>query len=141
MNKFEGSEIVPKTLKNEKIIKISSEIYIRVIQSPDFNKLKIDLETLKEKGINSLGICLMHSFSFNLHEQMVAELATHIGFSNVSVSSTIFPKISLVRRGNAALLDSYLNPIISNYLTRFSKGFSSESNSTGKKQHFILTNS
>jgi 5-oxoprolinase (ATP-hydrolysing) len=112
---------------NGPVLKLAESTYLRILQKPNLKKLAKNLLSIKNKGINSLGICLMHSYIFDLHEQIVFRLAELLGFSNISCSSKIFPKVNFVRRGNATLLDAYLNPIISEYLERFLSGFTDSS--------------
>lgn len=109
------------------VIQVGESSFVRVLQKPDLRQVVEDLRRLKLQGITSLGICLMHSYLFDAHEAAVWKLAKSFGFANISCSSKIFPKVNFVRRGNATLLDAYLNPIISEYLARFLSGFSDAS--------------
>lgn len=121
---------------NGPIIKLGESNYIRIMVRPDLRKLKKSLQELRQKDISSIGICLMHSYIFHVHEDAVYEMAKTMGFSNISCSSRIFPKVNFVRRGNATLLDAYLNPIIAQYLSRFLSGFSNpESISINEKKN------
>lgn len=112
---------------NGPLVRMGEVSWIRVLQPPDLKRLARDLLRLKREGVSSLGICLMHSYLFDLHELAVLRVAQKIGFDNISCSSRIFPKANFVRRGNATLLDAYLNPIISDYLRRFLSGFTDAS--------------
>jgi 5-oxoprolinase (ATP-hydrolysing) len=106
------------------LLKLGESSFVRVLQKPNLSKIKTLLESIKRKGLESIGICLMHSYIFDVHEMVIFRIAEHLGFRNISCSSKIFPKVNFVRRGNATLLDAYLNPIISDYLQRFLSGFS-----------------
>lgn len=124
-----NSEAAPPSPPNidGPVVRVGEVSLVRVLQSPDFKRLALDLMRLKRAGVTSLGICLMHSYLFDAHEVAVLRVAECVGFENISCSSRIFPKVNFVRRGNATLLDAYLNPIISKYLHRFLSGFSDAS--------------
>lgn len=66
---------------------------IRVIRRPDAGQVSKQLETLWEKGYRSLALALVHSYTFNDHETIVAQLARERGFS-VSVSHQLQPMVS-----------------------------------------------
>ena len=65
-----------------------------------------------DKGITSLAVCLKHSFLFPEHEQQVGQLATAMGFTQVSLSSQVMPMVKMVPRGYTAAADAYLTPHI-----------------------------
>ena len=58
----------------------------------------------------------MHSYRYPGHEQAVAELAREIGFTQVSASHAVSPLIKLVGRGDTAVVDAYLSPILRRYV-------------------------
>lgn len=73
-------------------------------------------QTTDNSPIDSLAICLLHSFSNPLHEQAVARIAREVGFTEVSVSSQLAPLIKIVSRGDTTVMDAYLNPILRKYV-------------------------
>ena len=87
------------------------------------DRLEADLRRLREKGIQSLAVVLMHSYMNGDHEAVVGELATRVGFTHVSLSSDVMPMVRIVPRGFTALADAYLTPCIKKYLEGFSAGF------------------
>ena len=70
------------------------------------------LQGVLEKGITSLAVCLKHSFLFPEHEQQVGQLATTMGFTQISLSSEVMPMVKMVPRGYTAAADAYLTPHI-----------------------------
>lgn len=66
---------------------------IRILQKPDPEVVRKQLEALWEKGIRSVAVALLHSYTFTEHEQLVADLARDRGFS-VSVSHQLQPMVS-----------------------------------------------
>ena len=63
-------------------------------------------------GYRSVAIALMHSYRFPQHEQSLGQIAKDIGFSQVSLSHEASPLIKLVSRGDTAVVDAYLSPIL-----------------------------
>ncbi len=72
--------------------------------------------TTDNQSIDSLAICLLHSFSNPAHEQIVERIAREVGFAEVSVSSRLAPLIKIVSRGDTTVMDAYLNPILRKYV-------------------------
>ncbi|KAL5249625.1 hypothetical protein ACHWQZ_G018478 [Mnemiopsis leidyi] len=86
-------------------------------------KLKHDLKELRERGIKSIAVALMHSYCFADHELQVAEIAQGLGFTNISLSHKVMEMIKIVPRGHTACADAYLTPHIQVYLSGFMKNF------------------
>lgn len=89
-----------------------------VLRSPDAEKIRQQLETLKTTGVESLAICLLHSFANPEHEEIVARIAEEVGFEEISVSSHLSPLIKIVSRGDTTVMDAYLNPILKDYIKK-----------------------
>ena len=95
-----------------------------VVQKPDMTYIKQQLEQLRDDGITSLAISLLHSYTYPKHEQEIAELAKSMNcFTHISISSETNPMIKLVPRGHTCCASAYLTPILQDYLNGFCKGF------------------
>jgi 5-oxoprolinase (ATP-hydrolysing) len=119
--------------KPEPLFEQSIEIEERVLADgtvecrPDEAKVRQQLVELKDAGIESIAICLMHGYRYSQHEQNVGKIADEIGFDDVRVSHEVSPLIKLIPRGETTVLDAYLNPVIGNYLDEIQAGLSKES--------------
>ncbi len=82
----------------------------RVLLAPDGVHVREQLAALRQQGVESLAICLLHSFLRPDHEQLVARIAREVGFDEISVSSRVAPLIKIVSRGDTTVMDAYLNP-------------------------------
>ena len=60
----------------------------------------------------------MHGYRHHEHELAVAEIAREIEFTQVSVSHEVSPLMKLVGRGDTAVVDAYLSPILRAYVDR-----------------------
>uniref|UniRef100_A0A2K5QXQ4 5-oxoprolinase, ATP-hydrolysing n=1 Tax=Cebus imitator TaxID=2715852 RepID=A0A2K5QXQ4_CEBIM len=96
---------------------------LEVQQPVDLGALRGKLEGLLSRGIRSLAVVLMHSYTWAQHEQQVGALARELGFTHVSLSSEAMPMVRIVPRGHTACADAYLTPAIQRYVQGFRRGF------------------
>ncbi len=74
------------------------------------------LQSAFDDGIRGVAIAFMHAYLNPAHERRVAAIAREIGFTQVSTSHGTSPLIKLVGRGDTAVVDAYLTPILSRYV-------------------------
>ncbi|MEG5046297.1 hydantoinase B/oxoprolinase family protein [Microcoleus sp. B4-C1] len=74
------------------------------------------LQQAYEEGIRSCAIVFMHGYRYSEHEKQVAKIAKEIGFTQISVSHEVSPLMKLVSRGDTAVVDAYLSPILRRYV-------------------------
>ncbi|KAI0219976.1 5-oxoprolinase [Lamellibrachia satsuma] len=96
---------------------------VEIWQRVDKEKLREDLQKLLAKGIRSLAVVFLHSYTYPRHEEEVGELALELGFTHVSLSSKAMPMVKVVPRGFTACADAYLTPCIKKYVKNFTAGF------------------
>lgn len=109
-------------VKPSPLAECSVEIAERV--SPDGEVLLIpcretireQLTELRERGIQSLAICLLHADLFPANEKLVEELAREVGFTEISRSSEIAPLVKIVPRAETTVVNAYLNPVLRTYV-------------------------
>jgi 5-oxoprolinase (ATP-hydrolysing) len=85
------------------------------------------LRELREIGVESLAICLMHGYRFPKHERILADLAREAGFMEVCVSSEVAPLVRFLDRAETVVLDAYLNPVLRSWLDDISRRLGSGS--------------
>ncbi len=93
----------------------------KVLRAPDAAAVREQLRAVREQGVESLAVCLMHAFVRPDHEELVAELAREVGFDEISVSSRVAPLVKIVSRGDTTVMDAYLNPILRRYVRSLRK--------------------
>jgi 5-oxoprolinase (ATP-hydrolysing) len=96
---------------------------VRILLRPDEETIRKQLMEVREKGIKSIAVCLMHGYTFPDHEATVGRIARDIGFEHVSLSHELMPMIKLVPRATSACADAYLTPAIKKYIAGFQAGF------------------
>ena len=87
-----------------------------VVRPLDEAQVRKDLEAIHARGYRAIAVALMHSYRFPDHEIRVGELARQVGFTQVSLSHEVSPLIKLVGRGDTAVVDAYLSPILRRYV-------------------------
>ncbi|PAX52475.1 hydantoinase/oxoprolinase family protein [Brunnivagina elsteri] len=88
------------------------------LTSVNIELVKKDLQVAYNAGIRSCAIVFMHSYSYPKHEQIVAEIAQQIGFTQISISHQVSPLMKLVSRGDTTVVDAYLTPILRRYVNQ-----------------------
>ncbi|XP_059827580.1 5-oxoprolinase [Hypanus sabinus] len=96
---------------------------VEVWRSTDLLQLEAELKAVLSRGIHSLAVVLLHSYTWSEHERRVGELARRLGFQHVSLSSEVMPMVRVVPRGYTACADAYLTPCIRRYISSFRAGF------------------
>ncbi|WP_108815186.1 hydantoinase B/oxoprolinase family protein [Loktanella sp. Alg231-35] len=87
-----------------------------VVTVLDKSQARAALQAAYDKGYRSVAIALMHSYRFPDHEVAVGKMAQDIGFTQISLSHEVSPLIKLVGRGDTAVVDAYLSPILRRYV-------------------------
>lgn len=87
---------------------------------------KLDTDTLRKRieevsqNVESAGICLMHSYLNPEHEKTVEKLLREMGIPFISRSSDLSSTIKIVPRAVTTDVNSYLTPVMQQYLDRIS---------------------
>ncbi|QEU95814.1 hydantoinase B/oxoprolinase family protein [Streptomyces kanamyceticus] len=111
-------EIVLPELLYERVIEVDERVAAdgTVLREPDLDGLTTPLRKAFDDGIRSVAVVCMHSHLYPAHEQAIGELAVRTGFPQVSLSSEVSPLMKLVPRGDTAVVDAYLSPVLRRYV-------------------------
>jgi N-methylhydantoinase A len=83
--------------------------------------LAATLDRLADAGVESVAICLLHSWARPGHEQRVARLvAERLPGVHVSASHDLLPVFREYERTSTTVIDAYLSPLLAGYLDRLS---------------------
>jgi len=78
---------------------------------------------IKQHGVRSIAVCLLHSYANPEHEQRIVEwLAAEFPRLNVSASADVFPFMREYARWTTACLNAYVQPAVDEYLDRLDNG-------------------
>jgi N-methylhydantoinase A len=93
-----------------------------ILEPLDLEGLRDSLRHLKEDGVESVAICLLHSYANPSHEN---EIERAIGLmwpdAYVSVSSELVPEFREYERMSTTAANAYVGPIVSNYIEELEK--------------------
>ena len=118
---FERNIQLPDLL-HERVIEAHERIdaHGAVIAKLDEQALRRQLQEVYDAGLRSLAIVFMHGYRYPDHERRAAEIATEIGFAQISNSYETSPLMKLVSRGDTTVVDAYLSPILRRYVDQVS---------------------
>jgi 5-oxoprolinase (ATP-hydrolysing) len=90
-----------------------------VLEPLDEAALARDLDLARRSGLRAVAIALLHAVQNPVHERRAAALARAAGFEEVVVSHAVAPLVGLIARGDSAVADAYLSPVLLRHLTAF----------------------
>ena len=97
-----------------------------VLRMPDENTVRRQLLALRDAGLRSVAIVLMHGYRYPQHERLVAQWAHDAGFSQISVSHETSPLMKIVARGDTTVVDAYLTPVLRRYVDQVRDGLGAD---------------
>lgn len=79
-------------------------------------------DLFRKEGVDAIAICFMNSFANNEHETIAAEvIQEEFPDAYLTISSVFLPSIRFYDRISTTVLNSYVGPILRNYLTSLTK--------------------
>ncbi|MCO4700419.1 hydantoinase B/oxoprolinase family protein [Streptomyces sp. RO-S4] len=105
-------------LLHERVVEVDERVAAdgTVLRAPDLDALTEPLRRAYDEGIRAVAVVCLHSDRHPAHEQGVGELAARVGFPQISLSSEVSPLMKLVPRGDTAVVDAYLSPVLRRYV-------------------------
>ncbi|MFJ7021213.1 hydantoinase B/oxoprolinase family protein [Streptomyces sp. NPDC101117] len=102
----------------ERVVEVDERIAAdgTVLRAPDLRALAGPLQEAYDDGVRAVAVVCLHSHLHPGHEQAVGRLAARIGFPQISLSSEVSPLMKLVPRGDTAVVDAYLSPVLRRYV-------------------------
>ncbi len=97
---------------------------VEILQKPNLEAIRQELQALLDTGIRSIAVVCLHAYAYPEHEQQIGQLAETMGFTQISLSSEVMPRVKIVGRGDTTAVDAYLAPHIRRYIETFRSGFS-----------------
>ena len=134
---FAKEIILPEQLY-EKVVEVDERVLAdgSIESAPDLAKIRLNLESLKADGINSIAIAFIHAWKYPAHEALVGKIVREMGFAQVSISHEVSPLIKLIGRGDTTVVDAYLSPILRRYVEQVAGelGITDESAPSGAEE-------
>ena len=89
-----------------------------VLRPLDEAAARAGLQAAHDRGLRAVAVVLVHGHAHPAHEARVAAIAREVGFTQVSASHEVAPLIKLIPRGDTAVVDAYLSPVLHRYVGR-----------------------
>ena len=91
-----------------------------MLSQPDPNLVRDQFAQLRQEGIISLAIVIIHGYKRPSFEQEFEQLAREVGFQWISLSSQVSRERGMLGRADTAVIDAYLTPVLQKYLDEIS---------------------
>lgn len=116
---FDRHIVLPEMLY-ERVVEVDERITAdgTVLRVPELGTLGEQLRRADDDGIRAVAVVCLHSYLHPAHERQIGELAEQVGFGQVSLSSEVSPLMKLVPRGDTAVVDAYLSPVLRRYINQ-----------------------
>jgi 5-oxoprolinase (ATP-hydrolysing) len=87
----------------------------RVLARPDPAELRRALADLRRRA-DSLAVLVAHAYAAPELEIAIADAAREVGFEHVATSHELAREVGMLARGDTAMVDAYLTPLLRSYL-------------------------
>jgi 5-oxoprolinase (ATP-hydrolysing) len=111
-------DIIKPELLYRRVVELPARLSAEgeVMSRPDPKRLSQELRALREEGIESLAVVVLHSYREPELELSIAAMAREQGFDDISISAEVSGEIGMLGRGDTTVVDAYLTPLIRRYL-------------------------
>jgi 5-oxoprolinase (ATP-hydrolysing) len=116
-------QIVLPSMIFERAVEIDERVTAKgdVLTQLDDRQARTALQAAFDEGIRAVAIVFMHAYRYPAHEVRAAEIASDIGFTQVSISHKTAALMKLVGRGDTTVADAYLSPILRRYVDQVAR--------------------
>ena len=84
------------------------------------------VQALRAQSVDSVAVCLLHSYANPIHEDRLADALEEAGFA-VSASHKILPEYREFERWSTTVVNAYVTPLMAHYLTKLEDGMGGRS--------------
>lgn len=97
-----------------------------IVEPLDVASVQHAVQELLDDGVESLAVCLLHSYVNAQHEIRVGEIATELAPEMpISLSCDVLPEIGEYERMSTTVINAYLQPVVGGYLAGLADGLRS----------------
>ena len=95
----------------------------RVLAPLDAGDVERAVAAVRDSGVSSVAVCLLHSYANPEHEQRMGEaLRAALPDVDVSLSSELLPEAREYERTSTTVVNGYIRPVVERYLQRLVAG-------------------
>jgi len=116
--------LIPRYLRRE----IDERIYSNgeILKQAQNEEIRDLLTELVDEGIESIAVCLIHSYKNPVHEKLAKKIAAEIcPRISLSLSSEVLPEIKEYERTSTTAVNAYVKPMFSTYLRKLEEKLTS----------------
>src|SRR5580704_2538215 len=90
------------------------------IEKPlDEASVKRAVDFLVAEGVETIAVCLLHSYLNPAHEERVKEIVARLApATTLCISADVLPVINEYERSSTTVINAYVRPVVERYLTR-----------------------
>jgi len=109
--------LVPRRLRFEVAERLDARGAVKT--ALDETQARVIAQRLREQGVESVAICLLHAYVNPAHEKRVAEILRSALPTDtyVCLSSDILPEIREYERSSTAVVNAYIGPVVRRYVS------------------------
>ena len=94
-----------------------------VVEPLDPTSVVAALEKMKQHGVDSVAVCLLHAYANPAHERAVVDLIRqHAPHLSVSASHQVLPEIREYERTSTTVVNAFVKPVVDRYLASVESG-------------------
>ena len=109
----------PRIVPLELVAEVSERLDYKgnVLRALDEESVRAAAGFFRERGIEAIGICLIHAYANGAHEERVREIfAQEYPKAVISLSHEVLPEYREYERTMTTLVDAYVKPVMARYM-------------------------
>ena len=116
-------EIIRPDMLYSRVIEATERVgpHGEVLIPLDETAVAAGLKAAHDDGFRAVAVVCLHGYRYPGHEARIGEIASHAGFTQVSLSHATSPLMKLVSRADTTLVDAYLSPVLTRYVASVTK--------------------
>ena len=115
----------PTLVKRQHRLEVGERLNFRgeVLRPLDPASVDRAAQAVLDSGVESVAVCLLHSYANPAHEQYIAQVLSERAPGVIqTLSSDLLPEMKEYERTSTTVINSYVRPVVETYLTLLTQG-------------------
>ena len=115
----------PTLIKRQYRLEVGERLNFRgeVLRPLDVDDVDRAVQSVLDSGVESVAVCLLHSYANPDHEQYIAQVLRQRAPDVIlTLSSDLLPEMKEYERTSTTVINSYVRPVVERYLTLLTGG-------------------
>ena len=115
----------PTLIKRQYRLEVGERLNFRgeVLRPLDVDDVDRAVQSVLDSGVESVAVCLLHSYANPDHEQYIAQVLRERAPDVIlTLSSDLLPEMKEYERTSTTVINSYVRPVVERYLTLLTGG-------------------